>query len=560
MPVSNVKTAPAARRPPRAMAWVLLLASASAFLLVGLTATTLVLGDTSLASVPPVYWLLFAAACGLTLLSLMLRSLRWVFLLRRTAMRVPIRDAYIGYLAGLSLLLAPLLVGEMAVRAAILRVRGGVPVATTVVLNLWERLLDLTALALIAGLFGLATGRDTGWSLVLLGGAVAVCTPWVRRLSLGVILTVSRPVARRFDAGVAPEVSRLARTTTWTVGLGSSVAAWTLPGLGLWCVASTWPGSFSLSDAQHTYALSASLGGLVLAPGGVLVAGTALLEGLGTAGFPAVQAALIVFGIRMATLGMATALGGLFVLIHLRTAHAAGASHFDEIADAYDVQIPESRREALLVRKTDLMREVLEQEGAGRRGLDVGCGQGAYLARMRALGFDVSGIDTSAGQIERAWRRLGKGGLVTAGSVLQIPAADDTYDFAYVINVLHHLASVEEQRRGFAELLRVLKPGGLLFVHEINTRNILFRFYMGYVFPSLNCIDEGVERWLRPDGIGVYTDARPVDLRYFTFLPEFTPRPVVTMLAPIERVLEGSPLRVYSAHYMAVLRKARANG
>ena len=139
--------------------------------------------------------------------------------------------------------------------------------------------------------------------------------------------------------------------------------------------------------------------------------------------------------------------------------------------------------------------------------------------------------------------------------MLRIPAADGSHDFAYVINVLHHLSSVEEQRLAFAELVRVLRPGGVLFVHEINTRNILFRFYMGYVFPSLNCIDEGVERWLLPHLMTVYTDVPVADIRYFTFLPDFLPRRLVRLLTPIERLLEASPLGAYSAHYMAVLRK-----
>ncbi len=56
---------------------------------------------------------------------------------------------------------------------------------------------------------------------------------------------------------------------------------------------------------------------------------------------------------------------------------------------------------------------------------------------------------------------------------------------------------------------------------------MLFRFYMGYVFPSLNCIDEGVERWLRADRMAQYTEAPVVDVRYFTFLPDFVPQALV---------------------------------
>lgn len=144
---------------------------------------------------------------------------------------------------------------------------------------------------------------------------------------------------------------------------------------------------------------------------------------------------------------------------------------------------------------------------------------------------------------------------MSVGSALDIPAADAAYDFAYTINVLHHLASMEEQRRAFAEIFRVLRPGGCLFVHEINTRNIAFRFYMGYVFPSLNCIDEGIERWLLPNNLAAYTSVTVTDIRYFTFFPDFLPESIVQRLSPVEGWLERSAFRSYSAHYMAVWRK-----
>ena len=57
--------------------------------------------------------------------------------------------------------------------------------------------------------------------------------------------------------------------------------------------------------------------------------------------------------------------------------------------------------------------------------------------------------------------------------------------------------------------------------------------------------------------MGQYTAAPVVDVRYFTFLPDFVPRPIVRAFSPVERALESSPLRAYSAHYMAVLEKER---
>ena len=556
MAVSANDTLPRVARPPRAMAWVVLLAAATAVLAVGLAATILLVGNLTTYPRPDArFWLPFLGACVLTAVSIGLRSLRWIFLLRRADTRIPIRDAYIGYFAGLGLLFAPLLAGEIAVRAWVNRARGQVPVHTTIVVNVWERLLDLSALALLAAAASLLNGGLNRWSWAVVACALLSLVTPLRRVALTVVVALTAPVARMFDTSPAAPFRRLADLRTWATSLATSVVAWLLPALGLWLLARTPGHALSLTDAVQTYGMSGIDSVATLTPGGVLVAGREMLAVLFAHGFAAEDAVLTVFGVRLATVGVSVALGWVFVLMHLRSGRFASDTHFDDIADAYDVQIPESRRHALLLRKTALMKDVIEARGVGRRGLDVGCGQGAYVARMRTLGFEVDGIDMSAGQVRLAARNVGVEGIVRVGSVLDIPAADDSFDFLYIINVLHHLNSVEEQRCAFRELFRVLKPGGLLFVHEINTRNVLFRFYMGYVFPSLNCIDEGVERWLLAHTLDDYTDAPTVDVRYFTFLPDFVPAPVVRVFAPLERALERSAAGVYSAHYMAVLRK-----
>ena len=68
MQAGSLQTAARVARPPRAMAWVVLLASAAAVFLVGLLAASLIIGR--LDAWPTIsgwsFWLRFLAACGLT--------------------------------------------------------------------------------------------------------------------------------------------------------------------------------------------------------------------------------------------------------------------------------------------------------------------------------------------------------------------------------------------------------------------------------------------------------------------------------------------------------------
>ena len=125
-----------------------------------------------------------------------------------------------------------------------------------------------------------------------------------------------------------------------------------------------------------------------------------MLAVLAAHGYGDTAAVLTVLGVRLSTAGVSVALGILFVAIHLRSASVDSTTHFDDIADAYDVQIPESRRHALLIRKTDLMK-TSSTRGSGAAGSTSAAGGGVCRSHA-TLGFAADGIDMSAGQRGRS--------------------------------------------------------------------------------------------------------------------------------------------------------------
>jgi SAM-dependent methyltransferase len=170
----------------------------------------------------------------------------------------------------------------------------------------------------------------------------------------------------------------------------------------------------------------------------------------------------------------------------------------------------------------------------------------------------MQGVDYSVGQLRAAAANLRAADTADApiyqADARALPFPDGWFDFAYSINAFHHLPSPEAQARAAAEVARVLRPGGAFVLHEINTQNPVFRLYVGYLFPLLRAIDEGTEHWILPTQLPVATGAEWLPgIRYFTFIPDFVASGAGGLLGRIERALEGSALRRYSAHYQACL-------
>jgi ubiquinone/menaquinone biosynthesis C-methylase UbiE len=235
-------------------------------------------------------------------------------------------------------------------------------------------------------------------------------------------------------------------------------------------------------------------------------------------------------------------------------------SRFNDIASVYDAQIPQHVRLHLLTRKTAFMTAWLKDlDRSTAVGLDLGCGTGWHVQRLQELGYRVWGLDSSVAQLREATHRQTAcfGSCWCLSDVQKLPYPDAGIDFAYAINVVHHLETRAEQMAAIQEIGRVLKPGGLFFLHEVSTTNPVMAVYMNYVFPRLRRIDNGQEHWILPEDLKSWPGFELLDVQRFTFVPDFTPRWLFPVMARLEGWLEGTPLRAFAAHYMGVLRRKR---
>jgi SAM-dependent methyltransferase len=109
----------------------------------------------------------------------------------------------------------------------------------------------------------------------------------------------------------------------------------------------------------------------------------------------------------------------------------------------------------LTAKHLQLHRNILRELGhalePGARVLDFGCGAGKMVEEYCAAGYDAFGCDLRVGSESGRLRRIdAESGL--------FPFGDNTFDFVFSDQVLEH---VQDHSTAFAEIARVMKPGGI---------------------------------------------------------------------------------------------------
>jgi len=134
------------------------------------------------------------------------------------------------------------------------------------------------------------------------------------------------------------------------------------------------------------------------------------------------------------------------------------------------------RRKDFLKAKSDFVHEMARWAGLdtlprGTTVLDVGCGIGGSSRILaRDYGFSTTGITISPQQVKRA-RELTPEGLTAKFQVddaLALSFPDNSFDVVWSIEAGPHMP---DKAKYGAEMLRVLKPGGILVVADWNQRD-----------------------------------------------------------------------------------------
>lgn len=182
---------------------------------------------------------------------------------------------------------------------------------------------------------------------------------------------------------------------------------------------------------------------------------------------------------------------------------------FDSIAPAYDFM-----NRAMTLGIDKWWRKVARKKVATvapKRLLDVATGTGDFAIQLHNhLHCTVKGIDLSNGMLDVARKKVADKGLqeqitFEQGDCLKMRFSSESFD---AVTVAFGVRNFEHIDRGYEEMYRVIRPGGMLCVLELSTpQNRFIRFfydlYAMHIIPfvgSLKSGDKSAYRYL-PESI-----------------------------------------------------------
>lgn len=180
----------------------------------------------------------------------------------------------------------------------------------------------------------------------------------------------------------------------------------------------------------------------------------------------------------------------LFAEVEFSTEGRAQQQHYDRVASAYleNLAYPHTRE------YTRYLDQALQDE-VGRAELgtvaEICCGRGEAF---HLLGDRIErgiGVDVSVAMLEAAARESSDAAFSFAqGDATRLPLAGEGFDSVIVLGGIHH---VNDRARMFAEIFRILRPGGRFYWREPVSDFLPWRLARGVVYRMSPALDQETE-------------------------------------------------------------------
>ena len=168
--------------------------------------------------------------------------------------------------------------------------------------------------------------------------------------------------------------------------------------------------------------------------------------------------------------------------------------YFDDVANQWDQMRTSFFSEG--VRKKALATAGVEK---GQIAADIGAGTGFITEALIQAGVSVIAVDQSEAMLEAMKKKFNaiKNIEYRLGEAVDLPIPDESVDHAFANMYLHH---VEDPAIGIKEMVRILQPGGMLILTDLDEHDYEFLKtdqhdrWMGFK-------REDVQHWLKEAGL-----------------------------------------------------------
>jgi len=158
---------------------------------------------------------------------------------------------------------------------------------------------------------------------------------------------------------------------------------------------------------------------------------------------------------------------------------------------------------------TSTLRELLMPLGVAltprTKILEAGVGKAEFLSRMLGEGFNIRGIDGRVTNDDGS-PRFPDGLPVTKGRIEKMDFADNEFEVIFMGSVFDSRAYDQDTEKMWAEIYRVLKPGGIVICDKLSTKGGFDFPPAGYHAPpkSIKGLKESTRLQLKTSYLNVY--------------------------------------------------------